>query len=75
VITLDLNKEGVGSTFKRYRIDQGLTQQTIADRLGSRRRADVCKFERGYCNQRLDRIIDFFSTLDLQVQIQIGNDS
>ena len=64
----------IGAKIKKRRLDLGLTQMDLANKMGYTSKAAICKVENGYDNLTTNRIIQFAKALDLSVSYLMGWD-
>lgn len=61
---MEKNNIGIGKRIKERRLELGLTQTELAQRLGYNSKVSVCKVESGYDNLTSDRIAKFAQALN-----------
>lgn len=63
---------GIGKRIKKRRTDLGLTQSELADRMGYKSKAAICKVENGEDNITSDRISKFADALECSPAYLMG---
>lgn len=66
------NGVGIGNKIKARRIELGLSQTELAQRLGYASKVSVCKVENGADNLTSDRIAKFAKALECDVSMLMG---
>lgn len=65
----------IGYEIRRQRVDQGITQKELANRLGVNSPSVISRWESGGCNLSIKRIVEIFNALGLKFNITIGDNS
>lgn len=64
----------IGERIKQKRIELGLTQLELAERMGYKSKAAICKVERGEDNITSDRVVRFANALGVSISYIMGWD-
>ncbi len=65
----------IGYEIRKQRVDQGITQKELANRLGVNSPGVISRWESGGCNFSIKRIVEIFNALGLKFNITIGDNS